>query len=163
MDWTPLDIENKRFRTSWRGYDKREVELFLHQLAEDLHRLQLDRKELEKELHQLRKENAEHRDREKAIRNVLFNAQKATEQIKANAEKEAKLIIADAELKAEKILQTAHQRLAQLHEDIHELKRQRTQLETKLRSTIETYRQLLDMEKEDGDAELENKIKFLNR
>ncbi len=94
---------------------------------------------------------------------MLFNAQKATEQIKANAEKEAKLILADAELKAEKILQTAHQRLAQLHEDIHELKRQRTQLETKLRSTIETYRQLLDMEKEDNEGDIENKVKFLNR
>ncbi len=163
MDWTPLDIENKRFRSGWRGYDRREVELFLQQLAEDFHRLQQENKALRKEVQQLQRELNEHREREKAIRNVLFNAQKATEQIKANAEKEARLVIAEAELKAEKILQTAHQRLAQLHEDIHELKRQRTQLETKLRSTIETYWQLLEMEKDDEEREIEDKVKFLKR
>ena len=85
---------------------------------------------------------------------MLINAHKTVEQMKANAEREARLIIADAELKAEKTLQSAHQRLAQLHQDIAELKRQRIQLESKLRSTIESYQQMLDIQKED-EAESE--------
>jgi len=136
---------------------------FLQQTAETLQRLQVENGQLRKEMQQLSRELADYKDRDKTIRNVLLSAQKATEQVKANAEKEAKLLVSEAELKAEKILQGAHQRLSQLHEDILELKRQRTQLETKLRSTIETYRQLLDLEKDDEtEAELENKVKFLN-
>jgi cell division initiation protein len=163
MDWKPLELESRRFRTRWRGYDRREVELFLQQTAETLQRLQVENGQLRKEMQQLSRELADYKDRDKTIRNVLLSAQKATEQVKANAEKEAKLLVSEAELKAEKILQGAHQRLSQLHEDILELKRQRTQLETKLRSTIETYRQLLDLEKDDEtEAELENKVKFLN-
>lgn len=165
MELTPKDTERKRFAVTWRGYSQREVDLFVDQTAAEMDRLKADNAALQREVQQLTKELSEHREREKAIRNVLANVQKATEVMKANAEKEAKLIVSDAELRAEKILQAAHQRLSQLHQDIHELKRQRIQLETKLRSTIETYRQLLDAQREDDhEAEaLEGKVTFLNR
>lgn len=162
MEWTPVDIEQQQFRIRWRGLDPQQVESFLRQLGEELHRLNRENANLKRELHRHEKNLLEYRERDKTIKNVLFNTQKATEQIKANARKEAELIVAEAELQAEKLLQSAHQRLTQIHTDIVELKRQRTQLETKLRSTIETYRQLLDMEKEEEeDADLESKVKFL--
>ena len=83
--------------------------------------------------------------------------------MKANAEKEAQFIIAEAELQAEKILGQAHNRLAQIHDDITELKRQRAQFEVRLRSLVEAHLKILDVE---GDrdrelAELEDKIKIL--
>lgn len=165
MEWMLNDTGNRRFPLTWRGYSRREVDLFADQTAAEIDRLKADNAALQREVQQLTKELSEHREREKAIRNVLVNVQKASELMKANAEKEARLIIADAELRAEKILQAAHQRLAQLHQDIIELKRQRIQLETKLRSTIETYRQLLDARREDHhEAEaVESKVTFLNR
>lgn len=165
MEWTPRDLERKRFPVTWRGYSQREVDLFVDQTASEMDRLKAENAALQREVQQLSKELSEHREREKAIRNVLTNVQKASELMKANAEKEAKMIIADAELRAEKILQAAHQRLSQLHQDIAELKRQRIQLESKLRSTIETYRQLLDAQREDDhEAEtMEGKVTFLSR
>jgi len=164
MELTPVDIQHKRFRSRWKGFDPREVEIFLQQVDEDIQRLRHENLALKKDVQAQEKELKEYKEREKTIRNVLVSAHKTVEQMKANAEKEAKLIISDAELRAEKTLQGAHQRLAQLHEDISELKRQRIQLETKLRSTIETYQQLLDMEKEDEkESDLGNKVKLLNR
>ena len=82
--------------------------------------------------------------------------------MKVNAEKDAKLRVSEAELKAERILNNAHSRLAQIHEDIAELKRQRTQFELKMRATIETYQKMLEMQKEEEvEAEdLERKLKF---
>ncbi len=162
MEWTPIDIEHKRFGTRWRGFDPDEVASFLAELAEEVHRLNTENRQLKQEMARAERALSEYRARDEAIKNVLFNAQKATEQMKSNAEKEAKLIVAEAELQAEKLLQSAHRRLAQLHDDINELRRQRTQLATKLRSTIETYRQLLDMDKEEENAELDSKVKFLN-
>ena len=58
-------------------------------------------------------------------------------QMNKNARQSAEIIVADAEVKAGKMLNKAHNRLAQLHEDITELKRQRLQLETQIRSIIE--------------------------
>ena len=149
MEITSLDMQHKRFRTRWRGLDPREVEAHCRQLADQDQELQARNSELQKNLQEMEKELIGYKEREKTIRNVLMNAHKSAEQMKGNAEKEAKLIVAEAEIEAEKILQGAHQRLAKLNEDISELKRQKIQLETKLRITIDTYRQLLDTEKED--------------
>jgi cell division initiation protein len=87
------------------------------------------------------------------------------EQMKVNAQKESKLLVSEAEVKAERILNNAHNRLAQIHEDIAELKRQRSQFELKIRATIETYQKMLDMQKEEGaEAEdLESKLKFFTK
>jgi cell division initiation protein len=85
--------------------------------------------------------------------------------MKVNAQKESKLLVSEAEVKAERILNNAHNRLAQIHEDIAELKRQRTQFELKLRATIETYQKMLDMQKEEEAeaADLESKLKFFTK
>lgn len=149
MEMTSVDMEHRRFRTRWRGLDPQEVEAYCRRIADDAQDLQSQNSELKKGLQEAEKELIAYKEREKSIRNVLLHAHKSAEQMKDNAGKEAKLIVAEAELEAEKILQAAHQRLARLNEDIAELKRQKIQLETKLRSTIDAYRQLLDMEKED--------------
>jgi cell division initiation protein len=164
MELSSVDLQHKKFRVRWKGLDPQEVELFLQQLAEEMQSLRAETATLQVTVQEQEKELKGYRDREKAIRNVLLSAQKTSDQMKVNAEREAKLIVAEAELKAEKILQSAHQRLGQLHEDIAELKRHRIQLETKLRTTIETYQQLLDMDKEEEkESDLGNKVKVLNR
>ncbi|MCU0573002.1 MAG: DivIVA domain-containing protein [Syntrophobacteraceae bacterium] len=149
LDWTPADIQHKQFRKRLMGLDPKEVEQFLQMAAEEMAHQRMESADLRRRIGEQEKELKEYKEREKTIRNVLVNAHKTVEQMKANAEREARLILADAELKAEKMLQSAHQRLAQLHQDIAELKRQRIQLESKLRSTIESYQQMLDIQKDD--------------
>ena len=85
--------------------------------------------------------------------------------MKENALKSAELIIAEAEVKAEKILNKAHNRLAQLHEDIAELKRQRMQIEVQIGSIIEAHTKLLEMGKEGMRAmdEEDAKLKLLQQ
>jgi cell division initiation protein len=166
MQLTPLDIQQKQFRLRLlRGYDPKEVESFLSAIADLVSGLLREKDELARELADKHRQLSEHRDREKTLKNTLISAQKAAEQMKANAEKEAKLVISEAEVKAERILNNAHNRLAQIHEDIAELKRQRTQLEMKLRATIETYLKMLDMQKEEeaGLADLESKVKYFTK
>jgi cell division initiation protein len=160
MDWTPADLQHKQFRKRLMGFDPKDVEQFLQTASEEMAHLRMEGAELRRSVQEQEKELKEYKEREKTIRNVLINAHKTVEQMKANAEKEAKLIIADAELKAEKMLQSAHQRLAQLHQDISELKRQKIQLESKLRSTVEGYQQMLDMQKDDEEEnEPEGKLR----
>lgn len=157
-------LQPKRFRTRWMGLDAKEVELFCQELNEESQRLKTENAGLYKRLQDQEKELQEYKEREKTIRTVLLNAQKAADQLKANAEKEAQLIVAEAELKSERLLQDVHQRLAQLHNDVAELKRHRTQLETRLRATLETYQKLLEMDREEErEQEPASKVKLLNR
>jgi cell division initiation protein len=77
---------------------------------------------------------------------LLASVHKAIDQMKANAEKEARLTLSAAEVQAEKILQGAQQRLADLQSEIAGLKQHRLQLESRLRSIVQSYQQLLATE-----------------
>ena len=117
------------------------------------------------EVRRLELEIQGYRKREETFKRALLNSQKVLDQMKDNARKSAELIIAEAEVKAEKILNRAHNRLAQLHEDIAELKRQRTQIEVQISSIIETHSRLLEIGKEgmkESDEE-DAKVKLLKK
>ncbi len=164
MDNGTSEIRNARFRVRWRGYDQGEVNTQIQQLTDEIRDLKIEASTLKRTLQEQEKELKEFKDRENTIRNVLMNAHKSIEQMKTNAEKEARLTLSEAELKAEKIVEGAHRRLGQLNQDIAELKRQRIQLESRLRAVIQSYQQILDMEgNEAKDIDNEDKAGVLNK
>ena len=165
MKVTPLDIQQQQFKTRFRGFDIREVDTFLEQMAETVEGLQKENQNLGDEVRRLEMEIQGYRKREETFKRALLNSQKVLDQMKDNARRSAELIIAEAEVKAEKILNKAHNRLAQLHEDITELKRQRTQIEVQISSIIEAHSRLLEIGKEgmkESDEE-DAKVKLLKK
>ena len=165
MKITPNDIQQQQFKTRFRGFDIREVDAFLEQMAETFESLQKKNQNLGDEVRRLELEIQGYRKREETFKRALLNSQKVLDQMKDNARKSAELIIAEAEVKAEKILNKAHNRLAQLHEDIAELKRQRTQIEVQISSIIEAHSRLLEIGKEgmkESDDE-DAKVKLLKK
>ncbi len=165
MSITPLDIQQQKFKTRIRGFDVREVDAFLEQMANVFESLHRTHKDMQEEVRRLQLEIQGYRKREETFKRALLNSQKVLDQMKDNARKSAELIIAEAEVKAEKILNNAHNRLAQLHEDISELKRQRTQIEVQIGSIVEGHSKLLDLSKEGAKAmdEEDAKLKLLKQ
>ena len=165
MGVSPLDIRQQQFKVRFRGFDIREVDEFLDQLADAAAGVQTNNERLAEDIKRIERENKEYREREETFKRALVSSQKVIEQMKDNAQKSAELIISNAEVKAEKILNRAHNRLAQLHEDIAELKRQRIQLETQIRSILETHAKLLEVEKQEMEIndEEESKLTFLQQ
>ena len=164
MKITSIDIQNQQFKVKFRGFDVREVDSFLEQVAESFEFLHAENNDLHGKLHKAELENDGFKKREDMFKHVLLNSQKVLDQIKDSAQKKSELVLAEAEIKAEKILHKAHNRLSQLYEDIAELKRQRMQIEVQLRSTLETHTKLLDMSKEEVEIhdEADDKIKLLS-
>lgn len=165
MKITPLDIQQQQFKTRLRGFDIREVDTFLDQMAEVFESLLAEKESLCEKNQRLDLEIKGYKEREDTFKRAIVDSQKVIEQMKENARKSSELIIANAEVKAEKILNSAHNRLSQLHEDISELKRQRMQIEAQIRSVIETHTKLLDMGKEEAKAldDADSKVKFFQK
>jgi cell division initiation protein len=165
MKITPLDIQQQQFKTRFRGFDVHEVDTFLDQMAEVFESLLAEKESLFEKNQRLDLEIQGYKEREDTFKRAMLDSQKVIEQMKENARKSAELILANAEVKAEKILNSAHNRLSQLHEDIAELKRQRTQIEVQIRSVIETHTKLLDMGKEEAKAldDVDSKVKFFQK
>lgn len=165
MKITPVDVQQKQFRMRFRGFDVHEVDNFLEEIAEALEEFCRENKLQKEEIQRLRREVQQYEEREKGFKRAMMNAQKVLDEMKGNAEKEAELVVSEAEIKAEKILNAAHNRLAQIHEDISELKRQRVQFEVQFRSLLDSYAKVLDVDKEDIEAleAAEDKLKFLKK
>jgi cell division initiation protein len=102
MNFTPLDIQQQKFKTKFRGFDIREVDAFLEQMANAFEGLQRTHKDLHEEVRRLELEIQGYRKREETFKRALLNSQKVLDQMKDNARKSAELIIAEAEVKAEK-------------------------------------------------------------
>ena len=160
MTITPLDIQQQQFKTRFRGFDVREVDTFLEQMADVFESLQSEIKKLREEINRLKLESRGYKEREETFKRAVLNSQKVLEQMKQNARKSAELVIADAEIKAEKILSRAQNRLEQLHEDIAELKRQRMQIEVQIRSIIESHSKLLEIGIEEAGIREEEDAKL---
>jgi cell division initiation protein len=165
VNLTPLDIQQQKFKTRFRGFDIQEVDFFLDQMADAFESLLKQNENLKVESRRLQLEIQGYKNREDAFKRALLNSQRVIEQMKENAQKSAELVVAEAEVKAEKILNKAHNRLAQLHEDIAELKRQRMQIEVQIGSVIEAHGKLLEISKEGMKAmdDEDSKIKLLQQ
>jgi cell division initiation protein len=165
MEIKPLDIQQQQFKVRFRGFDIQEVDAFLEQVADAFEILEKEKENLQENVRRVKTDIQGYKEREEAFKRAILNSQKVIDQMKSNARKKADLIVAEAEVKAEKILNGAHHRLAQLHEDIAELKRQRMQIDVQIRSIIEAHSKLLEMSKEEMQAfdEKDSKLKFLRK
>jgi cell division initiation protein len=148
MALTPLDIQQQRFRTGFRGYDAKEVETFLEQAANACEDLQRENLRLTDEVKKMQGEKGEYQRREGIFKRALLHSQKVLDQMQENARRQADVIVAEAQTKADKLLQHAQNRMAQLQEAIADLKRQRVQVEAEITFVIESHRRLLEAGRE---------------
>ncbi len=153
MNITPLDITQKQFRRVFRGLDPEEVEAFLALVAIEFEALVKDVLALREDNQRKADDIAEFRSRERALQETLVTAQKVSGEIREAARKEAEITISDAELQAEKIVQAAHTRFLRIVDDINELKRQRIQFETNVRTLVQSHVKLLDAFREPAREE----------
>lgn len=147
IEITPLDIQQHQFSVRFRGFDIQEVDEFLEQIANTLEALYDENERLNEENQALKKDRNGFVLREDNFKQAITDSEMRIEQMNEAARKSAEMIIADAELQADKLMDKASKRLAQLHEDIIQLKSQRIQMEAQLRSIIEAHYKLFEMGK----------------
>lgn len=145
MRITPIDIQQQQFRSRLMGYDKTGVDQFLEILAGEIERLFRQNQDLQEELARTKSTLAEMRERETNLKETLLTTQKVTDELKANARREAELVLTDAEMRAERVMRNAEDRRLQLIEEIQEIKRQKIDFETSLRSLLEKHVRMLDL------------------
>ncbi len=145
MKLSPLDIQSQKFRVKMRGYDQREVEAFLDLAAAEFEELVREGARLKEKVVRLGNHLDELRARETTLKDTMMTAQKVTEEMKTAARKEAELVMAEAEHKAARMVDEAHRKVARLSDDIVELRRQRAQFETQVRTAAEAHLKILQI------------------
>ncbi len=165
MTISKIDLLNRKFSKKLWGYAPEEVDQLMAEVAEMLGAVAEERKNLIKKVRRMEASVEEFRQRDETLRDTLMSTQKMVDDIKGGAQREAQLILDEARAKAEGMVQQGHNRLAQLYEDIENLKRQRSQFDIQLRGLLETHMRILES---DDPAEnrletLESKLKYLRK
>lgn len=144
-----MDINNKEFKKSVRGYNADEVDEFLEKVVEDYEAIYKDNSTL-KEKNLALNDKLEHYAKiEATIQNTLLLAQNAAEQAKVNAQKEADMIIKSANETAQRILDKAHGDVMSINDDYDKLKQEFFKFRAKYRNFLKTQIDTFDdLEKE---------------
>jgi len=159
---SPLDIHNKEFTRSFRGYQEDEVNEFLDQIIKDYEITIRAKKDSEKEVEELT-EKVEHFIKiEETLNKSIVVAQDTAEELKANARKEAKLMIKEAEKNADRIVNEALGESRKIAMETEELKRQAKVFRTRVKMLIEAQLEMVNNQdweefletSEDDDAEI---------
>lgn len=134
MRITSMDISNKEFKKSIRGYDCDEVDEFLDKIAEDYENLYKENSSLKEKLAAVNDKVEHYSKMETTIQNTLLLAQNAAEQAKQSAAKEAELVIKNANESAQKLVDKAHNDVLHIHDEYESTKQEFIKFRTKFRS-----------------------------
>jgi len=149
MRVTPLDIRKQEFKKVMRGLDSEEVYAFLNTVAEEYEAVLSDNKNLRERIVAIEERLNEYKAIETNLRNTLITAEKLTQEAKENARREASLMIREAEMEADRAAETIRANTNQLRREILELKKNKDNYITRLKTLLDSHRKILDGFQED--------------
>ena len=144
MRVTPLDIIQKSFTASRRGYDSDEVRIFLDEVRDSLEEGLKENQRLREQLRRQHEEIEELRSHESDIKETLLLAKRVSGDLQRSARREADVIVGEARLESEKIIIAATEERGSMQAEIIHLRAQRARLLADMRATLETYTAMLD-------------------
>jgi cell division initiation protein len=146
MALTPLDIHNKEFGRSFRGYDEDQVNEFLDQIIKDYEANIRENKDLQNQLAAIQERLAHFSNIEETLSKTIIVAQEAADELRSNSKKEAQLIIKEAEKNADRIINESLTKSRKVSVEIEELKKQASIYRTRFRTLLEAQLELLGQE-----------------
>ncbi|HIT71295.1 MAG TPA: DivIVA domain-containing protein [Candidatus Scatovivens faecipullorum] len=148
---TPLDIENKRFSKTLKGYNVDEVDDFLDQLTIDYERLYKENSELKEKVEESKKDLEHYKSVEQTLQNTLIMAQTTAEDIKTNAQSRAEQIIRDAQSEARRATEEITKEEFEIRKRTEELKRQLGVYKAKMEALLISQLELLQDNKDEEE------------
>lgn len=149
MKITAMEITNKEFKRTIRGYSPDEVDEFLDKIAEDYENVYKENSTLKEKLSNIEDKIDHYNKMESTIQNTLLLAQNAAEQARENAKKESELVVKNANDTAQRIIDKAHSDVIQITDEFERMKQEFCKFRTKFRSFMESQLEMFDdMEKD---------------
>lgn len=135
---TPLEIQNKQFKKSLRGYKESEVDYFLDEIIEDYEKLYKENIELKDKILMLNEQIDYYNNLEDTLKETLLVAQNTADDVVIAARDKSDNIIEDAELMAKEILIEANNKVKKIKEEYEYLQREVFIFKTRYKSFLES-------------------------
>ncbi|MFW6238506.1 MAG: DivIVA domain-containing protein [Halanaerobiales bacterium] len=161
---SPLDIYNKEFNKSMRGYDTDEVDDFIEDVGLAYEKLFKRMNSLQEEKEKLEEELDNYKSIQRELKDTLATIQETAEKHTQNARDEAEMIIAKAQKEAEEIKQRARENIREEKKELEELKDTKMLFEVRFKNMLLSFLKMIEekeVEKHDMDkiiASVEDEI-----
>lgn len=151
---TPLDIENKKFPKSIKGYNVDDVDDFLDEVTVEYEKLYKENAELKNQIETMQNDLKHFRSVEHTLQNTLVmaqttadnmikDAQKSAEEIKSIAQKQADQTLAEAQSKAKSAVEDLDRKEFELKVKIEETKKNFEMYKSKMEMLLVSQLDLL--------------------
>ncbi len=135
---TPLDIQNKEFKRSFRGYNAKSVDEFLDEIVEDYERIYKENIELKDKVTILTDQIRQFNTLQDTLKNTLIIAQTTADEVTTSARSKANLIVEEAELSGKVILDNVKDDVRRINNEYDQLKKELFMFKTRYRSFIQS-------------------------
>lgn len=142
MRITSMDISNKEFKKSVRGYNSDDVDDFLDKISEDYEEIYKENGSLREKTALLKEKLDHYKDIENTIQNTLLLAQNTSEQTKKTANEESELILKKANNKANDIIDKANDEVIKINDKYDKIKNEFMNFTSKYRNFMNTQMDL---------------------
>lgn len=150
-----LDVTNRVFRRSLRGYDVAEVDEFLDAVSDTIHIYAERVRECEATIGGLKEQMQEYQNLRESMQEALIMAQKSAEERISAAEQQAQTVLGDARSKAESIVQQAQGDAEGIRREMKVLREKKSAMLADLRGFLARFEALLDNQgEEDAPPEI---------
>ena len=143
---TPIDIQNKEFKSAGFGYSKKEVDEFLSLIESEFDALYKQNIALNDKINMLSEAIKQYKSMETALQNTIVTAQTITEEMKNTATLKAETIIKEAENKAADMIINAKNQATEILAKHETAKQQYEIYKTKVKTVIEEHLNILNNE-----------------
>ena len=113
---TPVEIQNRAFKSGGLGYDKKDVDSFMKEICDSYELLYREKMELTDKVNVLNDALQNYKTIEKTMQKALMLAQKTAEETQENALRNAHAIEKEALTKSEIIVSDAKRELEHIHQ-----------------------------------------------
>lgn len=146
---TPLEIHNKEFKRSFRGYNEEEVDEFLDQVIKDYEHLYRETADLKESVERLSGKLEHYQHMENTLHSTLVIAQETAEEVKLNAKKESELLMKEAEIRAQKILDETTSKVRKMTSEYEEIQKQIQIYRTRMKTLLQAQLDMLSTAEDD--------------
>lgn len=143
---TPVEIQNRVFKSGGLGYDKKDVDGFMREISDSYEELYREKMELTDKVNVLNEGLQYYKTIEKTMQRALILAEKTADETKAAAQKTARQIEDEAITKSQIILSDAKHELERLHQQTVQLLQQYEVYKAQFKSLAAAQLDLLESE-----------------
>lgn len=143
---TPVEIQNRVFKSGGLGYDKKDVDSFMKEISDSYELLYREKMELADKVNVLNDALQNYKTIEKTMQKALLLAQKTAEETQENALRNAHAIEKEAMTKSEIIVSDAKRELERIHQKTVQLCQQYEKYKLQFKNLAAAQIELLETE-----------------